>query len=147
LGFGGTNAHVIVKGVDASVRKEIRPLKVPFDRERAFPLSRYIQASEPKALGAAVESGKQGSGLKKAVTREDINNLLSELFFQLTNITEIEPEIELTNQGLDSMSGTELISQLEASLNIEIGPEILFEYPLRDQFVDHVYALAAALPN
>jgi acyl transferase domain-containing protein/acyl carrier protein len=147
LGFGGTNAHVIVKGVDASVRKEIRPLKVPFDRERAFPLSRYIQASEPKALGAAVESEKQGRGLKKAVTREDINNLLSELFFQLTNITEIEPEIELTNQGLDSMSGTELISQLEASLNIEIGPEILFEYPLRDQFVDHVYALAAALPN
>jgi acyl carrier protein len=45
------------------------------------------------------------------------------------------------------MSGTELISQLEASLKIEIGPEVLFEYPLRDQFVDQVYALAAGIPN
>jgi hypothetical protein len=31
---------------------------------------------------------------------------------------------------------------LESSLNIEINPEILFEYPLRDQFVDVLYALA-----
>jgi acyl carrier protein len=61
----------------------------------------------------------------------------------LTNIKEIDPEIELTNQGLDSMSGTELISQLETALNIEIEPEILFEYSLRDQFVNQVYALTA----
>jgi acyl carrier protein len=45
------------------------------------------------------------------------------------------------------MSGTELISQLEAALKIEIGPEILFEYTLRDQFVDQIYALAAGPPN
>lgn len=147
LGFGGTNAHVIVKGVDASVRKEIRPLKIPFDRERALPLSQYIQGPEPNALGAAVEPEKQSGELGKAVTREDIDNLLGELFFQLTTIEKIEPDIELTNQGLDSMSGTELISQLEAFLKIEIGPEVLFEYPLRNQFVDQVYALAAGLPN
>jgi acyl carrier protein len=147
LGFGGSNAHVIVKGVDASVRKEIRPLKIPFDRERALPLSHYIQVPEADAFGAAVQPEKQSGESGKAVTREDIDNLLSELFFQLTNIREIEPEIELTNQGLDSMSGTELISQLEASLKIEIGPEVLFEYPLRDQFVDQVYALAAGIPN
>ena len=147
LGFGGSNAHVIVKGVDASVRKEIRPLKIPFDRERALPLSHYTQVPEADVFGAAVEPEKQSGESGKAVTREDIDNLLSELFFQLTNIREIEPEIELTNQGLDSMSGTELISQLEASLKIEIGPEVLFEYPLRDQFVDQVYALAAGIPN
>jgi len=147
LGFGGSNAHVIVKGVDASVRKEIRPLKIPFDRERALPLSHYTQVPEADVFGAAVQPEKQSGESGKAVTREDIDNLLSELFFQLTNIREIEPEIELTNQGLDSMSGTELISQLEASLKIEIGPEVLFEYPLRDQFVDQVYALAAGIPN
>ena len=45
------------------------------------------------------------------------------------------------------MSGTELISQLETSLNIEIGPEILFEFPLRDQFVDEVYALTGGGMN
>jgi len=147
FGFGGTNAHVIVKGVHASVRKEIRPLKIPFDRERAIPLSQYLQAPEREAVEVAVEPEKPSGALGKAVTREDIDNLLSDLFFQLTNIKEIKPEIELTNQGLDSMSGTELISQLEASLKIEIGPEILFEYPLRDQFVDQVYALASGLPN
>jgi acyl carrier protein len=38
-----------------------------------------------------------------------------------------------SDQGLDSMSGTELISQLESTLNIDIGPEFIFEYPLRDQ--------------
>ena len=58
LGFGGSNAHVIVKGVDASVRKEIRPLKIPFDRERALPLSHYIQVPEADAFGAAVAAGE-----------------------------------------------------------------------------------------
>ncbi|MCB2146353.1 MAG: acyl carrier protein [Deltaproteobacteria bacterium] len=53
----------------------------------------------------------------------------------------------MTEQGLDSMSGSELISRLEISLNIEIGPEILFEYPLPDQFVDEVSALAGRVRN
>ena len=72
---------------------------------------------------------------------------MAELFFQLTSIDEIDPQIELTDQGLDSLSATELISQLEASLNIEIGPELLFEHPLRDQFVDEVYARAGGNRN
>jgi acyl carrier protein len=61
----------------------------------------------------------------------------------LTSNEKIVPEIELTSQGLDSLSGTELITQLESYLKIEIGPDILFEYPLREQFVDKVYALTA----
>ena len=72
---------------------------------------------------------------------------MADLFFQLTSIEEIDPEIELTEQGLDSMSGTELISLLETALNMEIGPEVLFEYPLRDQFVDEVSALAGRNRN
>ena len=46
FGFGGTNAHVVVKGVDASVRKEIRPLEIPFDRERASSLGPYVRFNE-----------------------------------------------------------------------------------------------------
>ena len=143
FGFGGTNAHVIVKGVDAAVRKEIRPLEIPFDRERASSLGQYVHLEEQDTFRVAIEPEKKNKAIKKAVTREEIDTLVGQLFFQLTNIKEIDPEIELTNQGLDSMSGAELISQLETSLNIEIEPEILFEYSLRDQFVNQVYALTA----
>jgi acyl transferase domain-containing protein/acyl carrier protein len=143
FGFGGTNAHIIVKGVDASVRKAIRPLEIPFNRERAASLDQYLRAQEQDTFQVAIEPEGKNNALVSPVTREEVDNLVRELFFQLTNIEEIDPDIELTNQGLDSMSGTELISQLGTSLNIEIEPEILFEYPLRDQFVDQVYSLAA----
>ena len=147
FGFGGANAHVIVKGVDASVRKEIRPLEIPFDRERASFLDRYLRVQERDTFVSTIEPENANTAMEKAVSREDIDNLLSELFSQITNIEGIDPKIELTNQGLDSLSGAELISQLAAFLNIEIEPEILFEYPLRDQFVDKVYALAAGERN
>jgi acyl carrier protein len=147
FGFGGANAHVIVKGVDASVRKEIRPLEIPFDRERASFLDRYLRVQERDTFVSTIEPENANTAMEKAVSREDIDNLLSELFSQITNMEGIDPKIELSNQGLDSLSGAELISQLAAFLNIEIEPEILFEYPLRDQFVDKVYALAAGGRN
>lgn len=143
FGFGGTNAHVIVKGVDASVRKEIRPLEIPFNRERAASLGAYARLNEQEPHQGAIAPETKTEATIRSFTRDDIDKLVGELFFQLTNIKEIDPEIELTNQGLDSMSGTELISQLETALNIEIEPEILFEYSLRDQFVNQVYALTA----
>jgi acyl transferase domain-containing protein len=147
FGFGGANAHVIVKGVDASVRKEIRSLEIPFDRQKASFLDQYVRLQERDIVPSPVEPEKENKPTANAVTREHIDNLLGELFFQVTNIEGIDPEVELTNQGLDSLSGTELISQLAAFLHIEIQPEILFDYPLRDQFVDRVYALVAGARN
>lgn len=221
FGFGGSNAHVIVKGVEASVRKNIRPMVIPFDRERATALSAYISFGKQEAAGSAEKQSAEQNGSdvrrmiqtllfnvtgikeidpnlelleqgldsmsatelihhleeefnieiepdalfdyplfdqfvneietrieehknKKAqnlVTEKEIDKLVSELFFQLTNIEKIDPEIELTDQGLDSMSATELIAQLEASLNIKIEPEILFEYPLKNQFIGEIYSL------
>lgn len=150
FGFGGTNAHVIVKGADADLRKEIRPVAVPFDRERASSLSPYLRLFDTDTT--AIEPGQQVTGTDigakgEPVTLDLIDNLVHELFTQLTSIQEIDPEIELTDQGLDSLSGTELIAQLEKSLNIEIDPDILFDFPLPDQFVGEVYALAGALKN
>jgi acyl carrier protein len=147
FGFGGANAHLIVKGVDASVRKEIRPVEIPFDRQSASFLDQYVRLQERDTALSPVEPRNEDESTAEAVSREHIHKLLSELFFQVTNIEAIDPEVELTNQGLDSLSGTELISQLATFLNIEIEPEILFEYPLRDQFVDRVYALAAGARN
>ena len=147
FGFGGSNAHLIVKGVDAAVRKEIRPLEIPFDREKAPSLGQYLGVQAPEVPAAASPPAETHPGAARTVGREDIEALLNDLFFQLTNIEEIDPQIELTDQGLSSLSGTELITMLEAALQVEIGPEILFEYPLKDQFVDQLCTLAAGAPD
>ncbi len=227
FGFGGANAHIVIQGAEASARKEIRPLKIPFNRDRAVSLEAYLHltetrreeapAAEPEAAAgpdiltvvqehlfkvtgveeidpdaALLDQGLDSmsatelfhhlqetfnieldievlfdnplleqfvAAIEKMVSRppqppqEDgagrdaVDALLKELFLQLTGIEEIDPEIELTEQGLDSMSGAEMISQLENRFNIEIGPEVLFEYPLRDQFVDRIYAMITGNPN
>jgi acyl carrier protein len=135
FGFGGSNAHVVIKGAEASVRKDIRPVEVPFDRQRAASIDAYLHLNASEPAGSPIEPASHQTG-------SDIRRMIQILFTNVTGVEEIDPEIELTEQGLDSMSGTEFISLLESSLNIEIGPEILFEYPLRDQFVDEVSALA-----
>jgi acyl transferase domain-containing protein/acyl carrier protein len=147
FGFGGSNAHLIVRGADASVRKEIRPLEIPFDRQGAPPLENYLQVLTPEPTPDAAGWKDNGGAVEKALTREDIDALVRDLFSQLTNIDEIHPDIALTDQGLSSLSGTELITMLEAALHVEIGPEILFEYPLKDQFVDQLCTLAAGAPD
>lgn len=147
FGFGGTNAHLVIKGASADVRKEIEPVAVPFDRENGLPLAPYLRLTDPATAlpaaptEAAADKAASGNG---HVTRAKIDKLVCELFFELTSIPEIDPDIEMTEQGLDSMSGTELVAQLETSFDIEIDPDILFEFPLKDQFVDEVYALAHA---
>ena len=85
-----------------------------------------------------------GQPVVSLVSKDAIDQLVEELFFQLTSIREIDPDIELTEQGLDSMSGTELISQLESKLQIDIGPDFIFEFPLRQQLVDELYARSGA---
>ena len=226
FGFGGTNAHVIVKGVADAIRKTIQPQAVPFNREQASMLAPYLRlAGDDTAAPSVAENGaaeaevyhhirqlfhslteiedidpelelveqgldsmsatelinqlenrfqieiepdilfeyplfdqfageiekrvtaRQGPTEIANVSRDDIDTLVGDLLFEVTQIQEIDPEIELTDQGLDSMSGTELISQLEKKLNIEIGPEFLFEYPLRDQMVDELYARSNASLN
>jgi len=166
FGFGGSNAHIIIKGADASLRKAIRPLEIPFDRQRALSLGPYIRLDESAKPSTETEGGldPDGTDVSQApdnraeasspaapetgmVTREIVDRIVGEILFQLTSIEEIDPQVELIDQGLDSLSGTELIAQLEAALKIEIGPDILLEYPLRDQFVDEVYAMAAHLRN
>jgi acyl carrier protein len=69
--------------------------------------------------------------------------MIAGIFRELTNVSEIDPDIELTDQGLDSMSATQLLSQLESGLSIEIDTDILFEHPLYDQFVDEIYRIQA----
>ena len=131
-GLDSMSATELIHNLEEEFGIEIGP-EVLFD----YPLFDQFAAQIENRIAA-----RKQKGTAPAVTRQAVDKLVTELFFQLTSIDAIDPNIELTDQGLDSLSATELISQLEASLNIEIGPEILFEYPLRDQFVGEVSALA-----
>ncbi|MGD9212680.1 MAG: beta-ketoacyl synthase N-terminal-like domain-containing protein, partial [Desulfobacteraceae bacterium] len=221
FGFGGANAHIIIKGAEEKVCKKIQPVQIPFDRLQAASLDTYLKLIESELCPSLKEAAPENTGtdirqriqahlfkvtgiseidpdlalldqgldsmsatelfnhlqeefkieidpeilfdnplfdqfaakikhminsqpekkIEDGFTKDNIDQLVAELFFQLTGIKEIDPEVELTDQGLDSMSGAELISQMESGLKIEIGPEILFEYPLREQFVEQIYTL------
>ena len=67
--------------------------------------------------------------------------MVATMFFRITNVKEIQPDLGLTDQGLDSLGATQLISQLEKDLNIDIDTDILFDHPLYDQLVDEIYTL------
>lgn len=157
FGFGGTNAHVIIKGVNDAVRKKIENIAIPFDRSKALYPQHYYQndegqlPQEKKELNLSAKNTETVEIKKsdapnefngtKSMTREDVEKMVKDLFYKLTNIDVIDSDIELTEQGLDSMSVTALISQLESSLNVEIDPDIIFEYPLPDQLIDEIHSL------
>jgi acyl carrier protein len=157
FGFGGTNAHIIIKGAADAIRKKIENLEIPFDRSKSAYLQNYYQNDDAKLphdiselnLEAqnteAVENEKSDMPNEfdrtKIFTREDVEKMVKDLFYKLTNIDVIDSDIELTEQGLDSMSVTALISELESSLKIEIDPDIIFEYPLPDQLIDEIHSL------
>ena len=148
---------MIIKGVADEVRKKIENITIPFDRSKAVYPQYYYQNYAGKLppennelnLGSKntepVENEKSDMPDKidgtKSFTREDVEKMVKDLFYKLTNIDVIDSDIELTEQGLDSMSVTALISQLESSLNIEIDPDIIFEYPLPDQLIDEIHSL------
>ena len=131
FGFGGSNAHVIIRGVADAVRKPVEAQAVPFDRQRARRLRDYFELDEARPV-VAIET--------VAVPEEssDVRTLVTRIFHQLTGIEQLDPDVELFEQGLDSMSATELIHNLEQEYNIELDPDILFEYPLLDQFAQAV---------
>lgn len=78
--------------------------------------------------------------------RRDIAERVGSMVRELTNLTEIDPDIDLTDQGLDSLSATQLIGQLESQLQIELGIDVLFDHPRLDQLVDEICRCLEAKP-
>ena len=129
FGFGGTNAHIIIKGVGDTVRKKIETIDIPFDRSRSSALNNYFQIDALEVDRRKVDSGAAAIGDTPApgtpagfsanngndhkLSRAALQKLIEGLFFKVTNIQSIEPDVELIEQGLDSMSLTEFISQLQ----------------------------------
>jgi len=157
FGFGGTNAHIILKGVGDNVRKKIETIDIPFDRSRSSALKNYFQIDALELDRRKVDSGAAAIGDAPApgtpagfsgnngndhkLSRAELQKLIEGLFFKVTNIQSIEPDVELIEQGLDSMSLTEFISQLQTALEIEIDPDLVFEHPLPDQLIDEIHSL------
>ena len=102
-----------------------------FDYPLLDPLVNFLEETQGTTEGPK-ETGSPES-------REELEVLISGIFHELTNVSEIDPDIELTDQGLDSLSATQMIMQLESKLGIEIDTDILFEHPLYDQLVDEIY--------
>jgi acyl transferase domain-containing protein/acyl carrier protein len=135
FGFGGANAHVVISGVDEQVRKPVEDLPVPFDRKRALPLSAFIgpdgqEAPQAATAGAPTNGGQDGNGHDV-----DIRSLIEQTFSALTNVKDIDPDVGLTDQGLDSMGATQFIATLQERLGMEIESDLLFDHPLVDQLV------------
>ncbi len=62
FGFGGSNAHIIIKGVEEKIRKNIENIEIPFDRTRSSILADYYQLDHlnPDRTGIELDSNLQG---------------------------------------------------------------------------------------
>ncbi|MBU1171671.1 MAG: hypothetical protein KKD44_19125 [Proteobacteria bacterium] len=131
FGFGGANAHIIIKGADEPHRKKIQTIESPFDKKRASPLQAELtpdKTDEPVA-------DNEATGHRQT---DDVAAFVMQLFLNLTDAQTIDPQTELFEQGLDSMSAAELINLLETEYAIDLDPDLLFDFPLMDQFVQAV---------
>ena len=139
FGFGGANAHVVLAGVDKSVRKPVVDLPIPFDKERAVPLSAYYQ----------LNTDLEGESSTKAATA-DVRTLVTQAFLSVTGISDIDGEVDLTDQGLDSMGATQFVTTLQEQLGIVLDADLLFDYPLLDQltlFLESLVGIAGTDPS
>lgn len=140
FGFGGANAHIVIRGAEDMARKEIRAYDSPFDKHRATPVTGYIPAVLPVTAPQKAATVEQD----RAVNRDHVAGTIKRLFVELTGFDVIDPSVELVEQGLSSLSFTEMISQLEVIYDISIEPDVMFDFPLYGQLVDHVLSLTKA---
>ena len=69
---------------------------------------------------------------------------MEQAFSEVTNIREIDPALELTDQGLDLLGATQFVTTLQEGLGIELDIDLLFDYPLVDQLIAFLEKKAAA---
>jgi acyl transferase domain-containing protein/acyl carrier protein len=135
FGFGGANAHVILKGAEDAHRKAVHDLPSPFDKTRATPLAFYDQLqlvaeTQPQSPNHIIYEPVE------PVASKDIGEAVALIFLDLTGITSIDPEVELTNQGLDSLSATQFLTSLQDKFGVELDSDLLFDYPFIDDLVN-----------
>ena len=103
-------------------------------------MSNFFQLDGKPAIETKSTPGRINQGF-------DTANFIKNLFHTITNVEEIDPALELTEQGLDSIAALEFITNLEQELNIELDPELLLEYPLIDQLVAQIETKISSVSN
>ncbi len=141
FGFGGSNGHVILKGAEDAKRKPLVDRPSPFDENRATPLTAYYPL-DGLSVKARVQSLSTLTDHDDTSIIPEIGELVNSLFFDLTGIKNIEADIALTDQGLDSLSATQFITSLQENLGVELDTDLLFDYPSIDQLVAHLEEIA-----
>ena len=68
--------------------------------------------------------GKHSSGLSLSSVQERVEDIISALIGR-----DVEAEEPLMDAGLDSLSGVELKSQMEAAFGVELPETVVFDYP------------------
>ena len=89
-------------------------------------------------LESKIGIGGTNRGRTAPLDRGEIESLVNRLFYELTLIEKLDRDVELTDQGLDSMSATQFLTELESELHVPLDAEVLFDYPLFDQLVNHL---------
>lgn len=129
FGFGGTNAHLVLVGADDQFRKAVEDLPIPFDKNRATELSAYFKLGKNEAIANETVT---------PVVQENVRDLVENAYSAVTSIQEIDPEVDLTDQGLDSLGATQFVTTIQKGLGIELDADLLFDYPLIDQLVSYL---------
>jgi acyl carrier protein len=62
-------------------------------------------------------------------------DVIRAMFMNLTGLVEVDPDEALLDQGLDSMSATEFLHNLQQEFNIELDTDVFFDYPRMEQLV------------
>ena len=138
FGFGGANAHVVLSDIDPAVKKAVEDLPSPFDREKALSLANFYTLDNAP-LSATDNKKQTAANSKDVASAEGVEKVVKQIFANVTSINQIDADVELSDQGLDSMSSTEFVSQLESAFKVELDPLVLFDYPLIDQLVGHLH--------
>jgi len=131
FGFGGVNAHIIIRGANGNIRKKVKNLEIPFDRNRSLSLKDFYQLN-------VVPVHSTSNTLELSESKFDTSKFIKNLFYNITNIEEIDPEVELIEQGLDSVAALEFITNLEQEFNIELDAEFLLDFSLIDQIITEI---------
>ena len=56
---------------------------------------------------------------------------------------DLDPSAPLMDMGLDSLAGTQLMREMNDSLEVELSPTLLFDYPTINALSDHLAGLVS----
>ena len=81
---------------------------------------------------------------KKEIAQDSRDEILATIVSKVRNLLGVSPSEELDHQmplvamGLDDVASKQLVRQLEARLDLQLSPTLLFRYPTIDTLSEHL---------